>query len=263
MVRNLLDGAAQFFQTKMHLEKPASGFVLLASLMSVMCNAQAEWVEIDRGNIQMTYADPSSIDNSGSKISLWLLTSYQAPRKYDDSKFQSLLAQYEYDCRAEKIRMTAYSLYSDKFAKGAAVHSEAVMDKWKSFAKNSPDESLWKKLCTPDAGWSKVGESERMVVFANPYTARRKNGKVKMWELFDFRSAQQRKENKYLSVRHLAEYDCNGKLYRTLEVAYHPDNMGKGKAVADDDKAGKWEAVVPGSADQVFWGMVCSGVVEP
>lgn len=239
--------------------------VVFAVLLIAMTNgtARAEWVEIDHSDIQTTYADPSSANISGSRATIWLLSSYKAPRKYDDKKFQSVLSQYEYECRDEQFRMLAYSLRFDKTGKGEELHSEAGIDKWKRIIKGSIDETLWKKLCTPDAGWSRVGESEKMLVYANPYTARKKGGKVKMWELFDFKSVQQREGKKYLSIRHQAEYDCKEKLYRTLEVAYHAENMGKGKEVSDDDRTKKWEAVAEGSADRVFWGMVCGGPVEP
>lgn len=232
-----------------------------ASLMWLACGgiASAEWIEVDGSDIQTTYTEPSSIEVSGSKVSLWLLSSYKTPKKYDGKPFQSVMSQYEYDCRSRQYRMLAYSLRAGKMG-GEELHGEASVDKWKQIADGSADEVLWKRVCTPESGWIKVGESDQMTVYANPFTLRKKGSRVRMWELFNFRSPRLHNNwQKYLSVRHQAEYDCKEMQYRTLEVEYHADNMGKGEEIFNDDKAKKWEAVQAGSADQLFWKMACGG----
>lgn len=238
----------------------AIGLLVLA--VSIACdNADAEWIEVDHSEIQTTYADPASIEVSGNRISMWLLSSYKTPRRYEDKKFLSVKTQYEYDCGGEQFRMLEYSLRAGKTGEGEELHGETSVDKWKRVAKGSADESLWKKVCDPSAGWSKVGESDAMIVYANPYTVRKKGGRARMWELFDFKSAQMKGEGKrYLSIKHQAEYDCKAKQYRTLEVAYHAENMGRGKEVADDDKTQRWDPITTGSADELFWKMACGGV---
>jgi hypothetical protein len=229
----------------------------IAFLLLALNDAKAEWIEVDGSDIQTTYTEPSSIEVSGSKVSVWLLSSYKTPKKYDGKLFQSMMTQYEYDCRSKQYRILAYSLRAGKMG-GEELHGETSVDKWNQIADGSADETLWQRVCTPESGWSKVGESKQMTVYANPFTLRKKGGRVRMWELFDFKSPQLHGSwQRYQSVRHQAEYDCKSMQYRTLEVEYHTDNMGKGEVVSDDDKAKKWEPIETGSADHLFWKMAC------
>ncbi len=233
--------------------------MVLSTLLLVNGAAHADWIEVDRSDLQVTYVEPVSIETSGSKVSLWMLSSYAKPKTYEGKPFRSILSQYQYDCRGRQYRLLGYALRTESMGKGTDLHSEFNMDDWRQVAKNSLDETLWKKVCTPDSGWLKLGESGQMVVYANPYTMqRRSGGKVRLWELFDLKSAQQQYQGKsYLSVRHLAEYDCKGKRYRTVDVEYYADNMGKGDEVRADGYSQKWESVAAGSADQLFWNQAC------
>lgn len=233
--------------------------LLTVLLIMASHGAIAEWMEVDRSEIQITYADISHIDASGSRATLWLLSSYKTPHQYDGKKFLSVKSQYEYNCGTEQFRMLAYSLHSGKKGDDAVLHSETMTDKWKPLSKGSVEEKLWKKICDPSAGWSQVGEeSNAMTVYANPYTMRKKGNSVKLWELFDFKAARQRDDGKnYLSVTHQAEYDCTDKQYRTLAVEYHAESMGRGKEVYADKVFKKWEPVIIGSADHLFWKIAC------
>ncbi len=227
-------------------------------LLFIHTTASAEWLEVDRSDIQTTYADPASLDASGKRITIWLLSSYKTPRKYDNGKFQSVKSQYEYDCRGERFRLLAYSLHTGARGEGAELFSDASEDKWKAVVPGSSDEKLWKRVCVPEAGWSRVGESKAMAVYANPFSIRRKGDKVRLWQLFDLRTAKQHAAGqRYLSVKHEAEYDCKEIRYRTLSFSYYSANMGNGEEVFTDDDAKKWDAITVGSADHLFWKMAC------
>lgn len=236
--------------------------VLPAAMLLANEAAHADWIEVDHSDLQTTYVEPVSIDSSGSKVSLWILSSYASPKTYEGKPFRSILSQYQYDCRNVQYRLLAYALRTESMGTGAELHSEFNIDDWRQVAAGSLDDKLWKKVCTEDGGWHKVGESGQMVVYANPYTMqRRSGGKVRMWELFDLKNPQQQNQGKsYLSVKHLAEYDCKGKRYRTVDVEYHVDNMGKGDEVRADGYSHNWEAVGTGSADQLFWNQTCEKI---
>jgi len=219
-------------------------------------SAQAKWIEIDRNSIQITYVNPSLIDDSRRGKALWLMSSYKTPKHFDGKQFQSMLSQYEYNCRGEKYRILAYSLHTGKTGEGKQLYAESNEEGWKKIPQESADKTLFDKVCTPDAGWSKIGESKAMTIYANPFTISKDDNVVELWELFDLK-APQGKEEKYLSVKHRAEYDCRSKLYRTLEVEYHADHMGKGDEVSSDGRSNKWELVTKGSADFLFWKIAC------
>lgn len=233
--------------------------IFMTLLTMVSCNAIAEWVELDRSEIQTSYANPSTIDISGSKIKLWLLSNYKTPHKYDGKSFFSIQSQNEYDCNEAQFRMLEYSLLSGKMGAGEVIQHNTNVNKWQQISKGSVDEIFWNAACNPAAGLVKVGDSETMFVYANPFSIRKNNNKVKMWELFDLKSAKEGDGGqKYLSVMHQAEYDCKENRYRTLTVSYHSENKAKGTLIFTDTHTQKWDSIVKESADEVFWKIACN-----
>lgn len=230
--------------------------LLLLTLLAMSDSAQAQWIEIDRSNIQITYVNPSLIDGSRRGKILWLMSSYKTPKHFGGKKFQSMLSQYEYNCSAEEYRILAYSLHSGKTGGGKELQADTNVEEWRKIPQRSADKTLFEKVCTPDAGWSKIGDSKTMTIYANPFTISKDDNLVELWELFDLKAPQGGKE-KYLSVKHRAEYDCRSKLYRTLDVEYHTENMGRGDEVSSDGRTKKWELVTKGSADFLFWKIAC------
>lgn len=231
-------------------------FLMLLMLVSSDA-AFADWVEIDRSEIQITYVDPVLIDASGGRIKIVLVSNYKKPRRYEDKTFLSVKSQSEFDCSGEQFRQLEYSLHTDKMAAGEMLHSDSSKGKWQKVKASTTDGLLWAKVCSPGEGWYKVGDSGAMTAYANPFSIRKSGERVKIWELFDLKSPKARDGKEYLSVKHQAEYDCKEKLYRTLVVEYHPENMGKGKAIYIDDHIQNLEDVATESADQLFWKTAC------
>mgnify|MGYP001398869334 CR=1 FL=1 len=96
-----------------------------------------------------------------------------------------------------------------------------------------------------------------MTIYVNPDTITRKGDLVKMWELFDFETAEHVADTSHLSFKMLSEYDCTEGRKRELAMKSFSGNMGRGKVVHSYSPEGKWESVTPGSLDHVLWEFAC------
>ena len=97
-----------------------------------------------------------------------------------------------------------------------------------------------------------------MTIYVNPDTITRKGDRVKMWELFDFETAEHVADTTHLSFKMQEEYDCTGERTRRLAGTFFSGNMGRGKVVYRDATKDKWEPVPPGSVAHDLWEFACS-----
>jgi hypothetical protein len=109
------------------------------------------------------------------------------------------------------------------------------------------------------AEWVLLGTTdEGMTMYADPDTIRRKGDRVKMWELFDFKTIQTVAGDSFLSNKSQEEYDCAEERHRTLAYMWFSGNMGTGKVVYSNSNEGKWEAIEPESVGQHLWKVACA-----
>lgn len=112
------------------------------------------------------------------------------------------------------------------------------------------------------AEWVVVTRSENgaNTVYVDPATIRKAGNKVKMWELFDYKTMQAQVSNRglpYMSSKSRSEYDCKEEQSRTLASSYHGENMGGGGVIYTDDEPGKWRPVSPESINEALWELAC------
>lgn len=96
-----------------------------------------------------------------------------------------------------------------------------------------------------------------MTIYVNPDTIRRTGDRVKMWELFDFETAQKMARDPHLSFKMHSEYDCTEERKRELAVMFFAGNMGRSKVVYSNSTKEKWESVPLGSANHDLWIFAC------
>ena len=96
-----------------------------------------------------------------------------------------------------------------------------------------------------------------MTIYVNPDTIRRKGDLVKMWELFDFKTAQQMADDPHLSFKMHSEYDCTGERERRLATTFFSGNMGRGNVVYSNSTKDKWGPAPPGSVNHDLWTFAC------
>lgn len=111
------------------------------------------------------------------------------------------------------------------------------------------------------AGWVTIGENKILAftAYADPnIEASIKNGdKVKMWKMYDYKSAQEASGYKFLSTKFQNEYDCRGAQSRILANTTYAVNMGAGEAVFTQSDIDNWQPVIPDSLDEAMWKFAC------
>lgn len=109
------------------------------------------------------------------------------------------------------------------------------------------------------AEWEKLGPDDEgsMTVYIDRDTIRRKGNLVKMWQLYDFKTAQTVAGVSFLSGKLQFEYDCREERNRRLAESFFSGNMGSGEVVHTDSDVDKWEPVVPETLGQFFNDIAC------
>lgn len=108
------------------------------------------------------------------------------------------------------------------------------------------------------AEWMSFGESgSGTTVYADPTTKSRDGDLVKMWVLFDFKTAQAKADVSYLSAKAHMEYDCAKPRYEGLTVIYVSGNMGNGNILDRSSAKSMWIRISPGTLDHDLWKLAC------
>ncbi len=110
------------------------------------------------------------------------------------------------------------------------------------------------------AEWTALGRANEIyAAFADTATIRRQGNMARMYGLYDFRRRDFTPEGKGLfSTVVLREYDCGQRRVRLLSAIDFSGPMGAGTAVSTSDTPRRWEAVVDGGIDELYWNAACS-----
>src|SRR5258705_12025861 len=82
-----------------------------------------------------------------------------------------------------------------------------------------------------DAEWSEIGSHKDkggIDIYAARSTIRRSGNLVKIWEMFDYKTAQVVEGRRFLSFKQHLEYDCKGQRQRHLSVTAFAGHKGQG-----------------------------------
>lgn len=109
------------------------------------------------------------------------------------------------------------------------------------------------------AEWVLIVETPSgMTEYVDPDTIRRKGDMVKMWVLFDYKTAQTSAGDSYFSSKSQMEIDCPEERFRILAFTWFSGNMGNGKVIYSNSDESKWRPVAPGSVAKDLSSVVCS-----
>lgn len=103
-------------------------------------------------------------------------------------------------------------------------------------------------------------------VYGDPTTHRidKKSGLVKMWLLYDYKTAQIDKHQvPYMSKRIQQQYDCQEERARTLTQTLFDGNMASGNVVSLDSTETRWRPVAPDTIGKYLWRLACGPAKQP
>jgi hypothetical protein len=122
--------------------------VLTMLLAVVSSGAAAEWVVAGNTETTTIYADPATISKAGDTVKLWVLFDLKtAVASAGIGPFMSSKAQYEYDCKEERMRGLYYTIHAESMAGGEVVGKTYGPTDWLPAARDSVNETLWKMAC--------------------------------------------------------------------------------------------------------------------
>lgn len=119
---------------------------------------------------------------------------------------------------------------------------------------------LWLWSAPVYAEWVLAGTdpNTRMDLYVNPDAIHRSGDMVKMWELYDYKTARPINNQYYFSSKVQNQYDCTEERRRPLAAQFFSNNMGKGKvALHLSDDTGTWAPLAPDSEGQSLWKIAC------
>ena len=100
--------------------------------------------------------------------------------------------------------------------------------------------------------------NEIYAAYADPASIHRQGSLARMHGLYDFQRQDFTPEGKALfSTVVLREYDCSARRVRLLSAIDFSGHMGAGAAVSASDRPRRWEAVVAGGIDELYWNAAC------
>lgn len=124
--------------------------ILMLLLAFASNSAMAGWITVSESNSNggyTSYADPTTIRKNGNSVKMWILGDFKTAHATSDGKtWLSEKIQNEYDCKEDKTRALAITLFSGNMGEGDLVISGAS-PKWEPNAPDSVGEILWKYAC--------------------------------------------------------------------------------------------------------------------
>lgn len=94
------------------------------------------------------------------------------------------------------------------------------------------------------ADWVRVSGNDKVVVFADATTMRKKGNIVKISSLFDFKTESVYNDgNSYMSIVRETEFNCKDNLQRMISYAIYAGKMGKGNVVDSGTNLQDWKPV--------------------
>jgi hypothetical protein len=106
----------------------------------------------------------------------------------------------------------------------------------------------------PASGYQEPG----VALYAARSTIRRSGNEVKMWTMFDFKTARVFQGKQYFSLKNQMEHDCKGARGRLLSTTAFSGHMGNGNVVLTGS-APIWKANDPGSPAEALSKIACAG----
>ena len=110
-------------------------------------------------------------------------------------------------------------------------------------------------------GWEfqAVGKDGSWAAYASKHQMKRAGQLVTVWLRQEYAEPQTADSGRYLSAVEKAQYDCAKQQVRALLVIYYPGNnlTGSEQTEAAESKKIPWNAIVPGTRDEVNYAWAC------
>ena len=115
------------------------------------------------------------------------------------------------------------------------------------------------------AEWTRVGGNKSsnkngdMTVYIDFETIKKKDNKVKIWTLLDFKKVQKNENDRFLSMALHNEFDCEEDTSRTLDIYSFSGNMrGGDKVYSLSNIKDERKSILPESIEEIIFKRACA-----
>ena len=108
--------------------------------------------------------------------------------------------------------------------------------------------------------WTEVSDSSHAnrTAYVEYHTLLKKENKVKMTSLTDFKKAEKYGDHTLLSMVTRDEYDCEKNTIRLLDIYGYSENMQSGDIVLSDERiTGEAQSIKLGTSEETFFEIAC------
>jgi hypothetical protein len=119
--------------------------IILMMLLLMSNSAMAGWSKVTVNEEVTIYAELSSLNKNSDKVKMWDLTDLKS--KSTANKFQSIKTFHEYDCKLQKSRILAYTMYSGNMGNGNVLSSSNYAHDWLPVKSGGGVMTLWNTAC--------------------------------------------------------------------------------------------------------------------
>lgn len=248
--------------------------VLTVLLTLLSQNGFAEWSRLAEDEKGSTiYVDRTTLRQEGGGAQILSLTDYQSNQLAADISFRSSIAQLQYDCIGERMRVLRMALYSNQIGTGKQVHSDKKPRQWVSVSPSSLDGesleyacSMWsadgakhKYIQHELPGWQQGPSTDVADVFFNPKSTYLNKDRVRLWVIVNFKSLYELGGKLHWSAKSRIDFDCRTKSSRIGVINYYDLPYSKGnRTVAPPATFSKaWKSVSSDGLSMGMWKVVC------
>ena len=110
------------------------------------------------------------------------------------------------------------------------------------------------------AEWTRVVDNSDgdMTIYIDYRTIKKKNNKVRMWWLFDYKTIRKVKNYRYLSQISRMEYDCEEEILRGMDMYWYSKNMRKGEIIYSyENIKHEPKSIIPESINETLFKIAC------
>jgi hypothetical protein len=118
--------------------------------------------------------------------------------------------------------------------------------------------AVWTKIVDAKDTTEGPNHGSLYSVYTDVDTMRNTNDLIKVWELYDYQTAQWGQGiEPYLSLKVRTEYDCSEERSRSHYVALFSENMGKGNRGGEKEYVHNWESLELDTVGEKLWKFAC------
>jgi hypothetical protein len=107
----------------------------------------AEWVSVGGNETARIYVDPTTRQQNGTSVTIWVLDDFQTVHTRGSVKYRSSRIHEEHDCKEQRFRLLALENFSGSMGSGKKVDRRVGETRWAPIPPGTLAQSVWKYVC--------------------------------------------------------------------------------------------------------------------